>query len=84
MFQLDVLVETSFRPIALGAVVNRAFVVPSDLSRSPPVTLLLLVVDFERHVQHFFVLALVGLGIVNVLLTYLEPVKLITEILLLI
>lgn len=44
----------------------------SNLRRRSPVTLLLLVVDLERHVEHLLVLTLVGL----------EPVQLVAEVLL--
>ena len=42
------------------AVLDRALVMTGYLGRRPPVPLLLFVVNFERHIQDFFVLALVG------------------------
>lgn len=53
------LIQTPLRPIALGTVLDRALVVPSDLCGRPPMPLLLLIVDLERHVQHYLVVAFV-------------------------
>ena len=84
MFQLDMLVETSFGAIALGTVSDRAFVMPRNLSGRPPMALLFLVVDFEWHVQNLFMLALVCLKFVRSVYTYLETAQFVTEILLLV
>ena len=84
MFQLDMLVETSFGTVALGTVLDRAFVMSCNLSGSPPMALLFLVVDLKRHVQHLFMFTLVRLTFVKSEHTYLETVQFVTEILLLV
>ena len=84
MFQLDMLVETSFGTVALGAVLDRAFVMSCNLSGRPPMALLFLVIDLKRHVQHLFMFTLVRLTFVKSERTYLETVQFVTEILLLV
>ena len=84
MFQLDMLIETSFGTVALGTVFDRAFVMSCNLSGSPPMALLFLVVDLKRHVQHLFMFTLVRLTFVKSERTYLETVQFVTEILLLV
>ena len=59
MLDLDMLIQTSLRTVALWAVLNRTFVMSCDLSGSSPVSLFLLIIDFEGHAQHFFVFALI-------------------------
>ncbi len=46
--------------------------------------LLLLVVDLEGHVQHFFMFALVGLWGITQEDTYLEAIQLVAQVLLLV
>ena len=85
VLQLDMLVQATLRAIALWAVLDRAFVVARNLGGRPPMPLLLLVINFERHVKYLLVLSLVRLKLVNGGGdTYLESIQLVTEILLLV
>ncbi len=49
MFNLNVLIQTALRTVALGTVFNRTFVMSGDFSGSSPMSLLLFVVDLEGH-----------------------------------
>ena len=61
MLYFNVLIQTALGSIALGTVLNRAFIVSCDFGGSPPVSFLLLVVNFEWHTEHLFVIPLVVL-----------------------
>ena len=54
-----------------------------NLGSSPPMTFLLLVVDFKGHIQHILMLLLVALIKVNKdRFTYLEAIQFVTQVLL--
>lgn len=55
------LVKAAFGPVALGTVLNGTLVVPRDLRRRSSMPLLLLIINFERHIQHYLVIPLVRL-----------------------
>ena len=61
MLQLNVLIQTSFRAIRFGAITNWTFVVSGYLCCSPTMSLLLFVVDFERHPEDVFVFSFIAL-----------------------
>ena len=61
MLDLDVLIQTALAAVALRAIFQWALIVARDLRSRPTVTLLLLVVNLEGHVEHFLVLALIRL-----------------------
>lgn len=61
MLYFNVLIQTTLGSITFGTVLNGAFIVSCDLGGSPPVTLFLLVVDFEWHAEHLFVVSLIVL-----------------------
>jgi len=85
MLDLDVLIQTSLRTIALGAVLNRTFVMSSDLGSRSSVSLLLFIIDFEWHTQNFLVFAFIRLkNIREIQNTYLKSVQLVSKVLLLI
>ena len=59
MLDLDVLIQTSLRTIALWAVFNRTFVMSSDLGGRSSMSLLLFIINFEGHAQNFLVFAFI-------------------------
>lgn len=61
MLDLDVLIQTALAAVALRAIFQWALIVARDLCSRPTMTLLLLVVDLEGHIEHFLVLALIRL-----------------------
>ena len=61
MLNLNVLVQATLRAITLWTVLNGALVMPSNLSGSPPMSLLLFIIDFKGHAQDLFMLSLVRL-----------------------
>ena len=61
MLYFNVLIQTTLGSITLGTVLNRAFIVSRDFGGSSPMSFFLLVVDFEWHTEHFFVVSLIVL-----------------------
>ena len=85
MLEFDVLVEAALRTVALWAVLDRTLVVSGDLGGSSAMALLFLVVDLKWHVEHILVLLLVTLtNGYDEIVTYLESIQLVAQVLLLI
>ena len=61
MLYLDVLIQTSLGTVALRAVFDRTFVVPSNLGGRSSMSLLLFIINFEWHAQNFLVFAFIRL-----------------------
>ena len=85
MLEFDVLVQAALRTVALWAVLDGTLVVSGDLGGSSAMTLLFLVVDLKWHVEHILVLLLVTLtNGYDEIVTYLESIQLVAQVLLLI